>query len=108
MLCLDMDKEPVTSWVKSRPAIVGDVCYTPPDEGVVVDEVFFRQLEESSRLPALVFMGNLNRPGICWSDKTAVLPWQYRRFWERSDDNCQGEQGDGTLIGLILTTRRTD
>lgn len=76
------------SWVKSRPTIVGDVCYTPPDEGVVVDEVFFRQLEESSRLPALVFMGNLNCPSVCWRDKTAVLPWQYRRFWECSDDNC--------------------
>lgn len=68
------------SWVKSRPTIVGDVCYTPPDEGVVDDEVFFRQLEESSRLPALVFMGNLNRPGICWRDKTAALPWHTGGF----------------------------
>lgn len=51
-LCLDMDNEPVMHWVKRRLINIGDfvvgVCYTLPDQDVIVDEAFFRQLSALS------------------------------------------------------------
>lgn len=76
-LCVDMDNEPDVSWVKSRLTNVGDVvvsvCYTPPDQDVVIDETFFRQLWQSSRLPPLVLMGTLKHLSICCKRNTDVL-----------------------------------
>lgn len=42
-----------------------NVCYTPLQEEVTVDEAFFMQLEEASCLQALIIMGNLSHPNIC-------------------------------------------
>lgn len=90
-LCLDMVNEPVVNWVKGSLTNVGDavvgVCYRPPHQDLVVDEAFFRKLGQFSHLPALVLMGSLNHPNICWRHNTAVLHKQYRRVWECSDDN---------------------
>lgn len=49
------------------------VCYTPPDQDVVIDETFFRQLWQSSRLPSLVLMGTLKHLSICCKRNTDVL-----------------------------------
>lgn len=66
-LCLDIDNEPVMNWVKRRLTNIDDfvvgVCYTLPDQDVIVDEAL-KQLRASLFLLDLVFMGNLKHPNI--------------------------------------------
>ncbi|GAB0186320.1 hypothetical protein GRJ2_001097300 [Grus japonensis] len=61
------------------------ICYGPSDREEV-DDVFFRQLEEASCSQALVLMGDLNHPDICWKDNTAGLK-QSRKFLEQINGN---------------------
>ncbi|GAB0208991.1 hypothetical protein GRJ2_003364800 [Grus japonensis] len=58
-------------WVRMKgQANMGDtvvgVYYRPPDQEEEVDEAFYRQLEVASRSQALVLMGDINHPDICW------------------------------------------
>jgi len=46
-------------------------CYRPPNQEEVVDEAFFRQLEETSCLQALLLMRSLNHPDTCWKGNAA-------------------------------------
>ena len=63
-------------WVKIRGradktgTLVG-VCYRPPNQDEETDEVFYKQLARAAQSPALVLMGDLNFPDICWEYSTA-------------------------------------
>lgn len=57
--------------------------YKPCDRKDVVDEAFFRLLEEASQ--ALVLMGDLNH-NICWRDSTAGNTLS-KRFLECINNN---------------------
>lgn len=69
-LCLGLDDEPARSLgARIRGQLnMGDIlvsiCYRPPDQAEI-DEVFFKQLEESSCLQALVLMGDLDHSDTC-------------------------------------------
>jgi len=65
--------------------VVG-VYYRPPEQEEEVDEAFYRQLKVSSRSQALVLMGDLKHPDICWKDNTARCT-QSRSFLQNIDDN---------------------
>ncbi|GAB0210050.1 hypothetical protein GRJ2_003470800 [Grus japonensis] len=62
-------------WVKIRDQgnkgnfVVG-VYYKPPGQEEKVDEEFFLQLQEASRLQALILIGDFNHPDICWKSGT--------------------------------------
>ncbi|GAB0190160.1 hypothetical protein GRJ2_001481300 [Grus japonensis] len=84
-LCLGMDEEPTESlWVRLKgragtgDTIVG-VCYRPPDQGDRADEALYKQIGAASQ--ALVLMGNVNYPNICWRD----------RDWENEELPTVGE-----------------
>ena len=64
---------------------MGD-CYIPPNQDEETDEVFYEQLEEAARSPALVLMGDFNFPNICWEYNKAQKE-QSRRFLECMEDN---------------------
>lgn len=64
-----------------------------PYQGEVVDEAFFRQLEESSRLQALVLVRDFSRFDIWWKDNTAKQK-QSRRFLECIDEKDPRELVD--------------
>ncbi|GAB0207491.1 hypothetical protein GRJ2_003214800 [Grus japonensis] len=114
-LCLGMGQEPAeSSWVKisrqtNMGAVVLGICYRLPDQEEVVDEAFFKQLEEASHLQALALMGNFNHPDIYWKDNTAGLE-QSRRFLKCTDDNfltqvIEGPTRKGALLDLTLTNK---
>jgi len=56
--------------------ILLEVCYRPPNQDEEADEIFCKRLAEVSQLLALVLVGDLNLPDICWKYNTA----QSRRF----------------------------
>ncbi|KAK4810454.1 LOW QUALITY PROTEIN: hypothetical protein QYF61_004234 [Mycteria americana] len=78
-------------WVKIRDQankgnfVVG-VCYRPPDQGEEVDEEFFLQLQEASHSQALILLGDVNHPDICWKSGTANCK-QSRKLLECVQDN---------------------
>lgn len=51
-----------------------------------MDKTFYEQLEEVTRLPALVLMGDFSFPDICWKYNTAQRK-QSRRFLEYVEDS---------------------
>ncbi|RMC09659.1 hypothetical protein DUI87_13445 [Hirundo rustica rustica] len=51
--------------------ILVGVCYHPPNQEEEVDNLFYKQLENVSRSPALVLVGDFNLPDICWELNTA-------------------------------------
>ena len=57
------------------------VCYRPPNQDEEMDKVFYEQLAEVKRSPALVLMGDFNFPDICWKYNT-VQKKQSGRFLE--------------------------
>ena len=61
--------------------ILVGVFYRQPNQDEETDEVFYKQLVEVTQSPALVLMGDLNFPDICWKYNT-VLRKQSRRFLE--------------------------
>lgn len=57
-------------WVKIRGRadkadILVGVCYRSPNQDEETDELFYEQLAEAARSPALVLMGDFNFPDIC-------------------------------------------
>ena len=78
-------------WVKMRGKankadILLGVCYRPPNQDEEVDEVFYKQLAEISKLVALVLVGDFNLLDVCWKYNTAEKK-QSRRFLECVEDN---------------------
>ncbi|GAB0206526.1 hypothetical protein GRJ2_003118200 [Grus japonensis] len=114
-LCLGMDEERVESlWVRMKgqanmgDTVVGDY-YRPPDQEEEVDEAFYRQVEVASQSQALVLMGDLNHPDICWKGNTARHA-QSRRFLQSIDDNFLTQVVEeptrrGVLLDLVLTNK---
>jgi len=86
--------------------VVG-VYYRPPDKEELIDEAFFLQLQEASRLQALVLLGDFNYPNICWKSNTASCR-QYSRFLECIEDNFLSQvistptRGDA-ILDLVVT-----
>jgi len=62
------------------------ICYQPPNQDEEVDEVFYKRLAEVSQLLAVVLMGDLNLPDICWKYNIAERK-QSRRFLEHVEDH---------------------
>jgi len=54
-------------------------CYRPPNQDEEMDEIFYKQLGEISRLLALALMGDFSLPAVCWKSNTAERK-QSRRF----------------------------
>ncbi|GAB0209126.1 hypothetical protein GRJ2_003378300 [Grus japonensis] len=114
-LCLGMDEERVESlWVRMKgQANMGDtvvgVCYRPPDQEEEVNEAFYRQVEVASQSQALVLMGDLNHPDICWKGNTARHA-QSRRFPKSTDETFLTQVVEeptrrGVLLDLVLTNK---
>ena len=61
-------------------------CYRPPNQDEETDEVFYEQLAEAARSPALVLMGDFNFLDICWEYNLAQKK-QSSRFLECMEDN---------------------
>ena len=57
------------------------ICYRPPNQDEETDELFYEQLVEAAQSPALVLMGDINFPDICWEYNLAQKK-QSRRFLE--------------------------
>ncbi|GAB0208404.1 hypothetical protein GRJ2_003306100 [Grus japonensis] len=88
--------------------VVG-VDYRPPDQEEEVNEAFYRQLEVASQSQALVLMGDLNHPDICWKGNAAKHA-QSRRFLQSIDDNfltqvVEEPMRRGVLLDLVLTNK---
>ncbi|XP_063280190.1 uncharacterized protein LOC134564864 isoform X3 [Prinia subflava] len=114
-VCLGVDDKQVESlWVRikgqtSKGDTVVGVCYRLPEQEEEVDEAFYRQLEAASQFQALVLVGDLNYPDICWRSNTAKHK-QSRRFLESIDDNflsqvVEDPTRNGVLLDLKLTNR---
>ncbi|GAB0183301.1 hypothetical protein GRJ2_000795400 [Grus japonensis] len=114
-LHLGMDEEPTESlWVRIKgKAGTGDtiegVCYRPPNQDDQVDEALYRQIGAASGSQALVLMGALNQPNICWRDNTARHK-QSRRFLKCIDDNLllrviEEPTRRGVVLDLVLTNK---
>lgn len=63
--------------IKIREIIIKDglllgICYWPPSQDDKADESLLQELKEVSGQQNLVLMGDLNYPGICWENNTAV------------------------------------
>ncbi|KAK4818274.1 hypothetical protein QYF61_009992 [Mycteria americana] len=75
----------------------------PPNQGEPTDEAFFLQLQEASRLQALVLLGDFSHPNICWKSSTASCR-QSRTLLECTEDNFLSQvidtptQGDAILV----------
>ncbi|TRZ08316.1 hypothetical protein HGM15179_018789 [Zosterops borbonicus] len=70
----------VRIWGKANKAdILVGVCYRPPNQEEEVDNVFHKQLQDVSRSPAVVLVGDFKLPDICWELNTAEKR-QSRRF----------------------------
>lgn len=54
----------------NRSGIVVATCCRPPDEEDEVEEVFFRQLEETIQSQLLVLLWNYNHPDTCRRNST--------------------------------------
>ncbi|GAB0205340.1 hypothetical protein GRJ2_002999600 [Grus japonensis] len=81
----------------------------PPDQEEEVDEAFYRQLEVALRSQALVLMGDLNHPDICWKGNTARHA-QTRRFLQSINDNFLTQVVEEpirreVLLDLVLTKK---
>ena len=102
-------------WVRIRGKankadIVVGVCYRPRNQDDEADELFYKQLGEASRSPALVLVGDFNLPDVCWKYNTAERK-QSRRFLECvAEDNFLAQLGseptrEGAPLGLWFTNR---
>ena len=83
------------------------VCYRPQDQSEPVNEVFYLQLQEVSRLKVLVLLGSFSHLDICWKSNTERCR-QSRRLLECTEDNFLSEVIDGptrgdAILDLLLT-----
>lgn len=78
-------------WVRTKdeankaPVTVG-VCYRPLSQDDDVEELFFKELRDTSRSSTLVLKGDFNLPDANWKYHTADIN-RYRRFLKYLDDN---------------------
>ncbi|KAJ7402361.1 mitochondrial fission process protein 1 [Pitangus sulphuratus] len=74
-------------WVrfKGQTSNVG-LCYRPPSQDDVANELLFEELRDTSRSTGLVLMGDFNLPKINWEHQTADTIWSIR-FLQNSDEN---------------------
>ncbi|GAB0183760.1 hypothetical protein GRJ2_000841300 [Grus japonensis] len=115
-LHLGMDEEPTKSLqvrIKGRAGtgdIIVGICYRPPKQEDRADEALYRQTGAASCSQALVLMGDLHHPNICWRDNT-VGHKQSRRFLECVDDNFLLQVIEkpvlwrGSMLDLVLTNK---
>ncbi|KAJ7408007.1 mitochondrial fission process protein 1 [Pitangus sulphuratus] len=87
------------------------VCYRPPNQDDEGDELFYKQLADVSKSPALVLVGNFTLPDVCWKLNTAEKR-QSRRFLECIEDNfllqlVNDSTRGGAPLGLLFTNRVT-
>ncbi|TRZ19428.1 hypothetical protein HGM15179_007668 [Zosterops borbonicus] len=61
------------------------VCYRLPNQEEEVDNLFYKQLENVSGVPALVLVGDFNLPDIFWELHIAERR-QFRKFLECTED----------------------
>jgi len=69
--------------------------------------VFYKQLAEVARLPALVLMGDFNFPSICWKYNTAWKK-QSRSLLESMEDKFLKHlvrDWGGALLDLLFTEK---
>ena len=59
--------------------IMVGLCYRPPNQDEEADKIFYKQMGEASRLPALVLVGDFKLPDVCWKYNTGESK-QSRRF----------------------------
>ncbi|XP_068520926.1 uncharacterized protein [Anas acuta] len=100
-------------WVKikhqtNKGHLVVGVCYRPPDQGEPFDEAFLLQLQEAPCSRALILMGDLNHPDVCWESYTAGSK-QSRRLLECVEDNFLVQVLDKrtrreAFLDLVLTS----
>lgn len=81
------------------------VHYRLPDQGEPVVETFLLQLQE-----ALVLLGDLNCPDVCWGSST-VSCRQSRRLQECMEDNfltpvINSPAREDALLDLLITNAR--
>ncbi|KAK4826309.1 hypothetical protein QYF61_007156 [Mycteria americana] len=62
------------------------LCYRRPKQDEKTDEIFYKQLGEVSQSLALVLVGDINLPDVCWKYNTAERK-QSGRFLECVADN---------------------
>ncbi|KAJ7398468.1 hypothetical protein BTVI_124379 [Pitangus sulphuratus] len=67
----DSDDQVECLWVRisgkaNKANILVGVCYRPPNQDEEADEIFYKQLPDASRLPALILVGDFNLLDICW------------------------------------------
>ncbi|RMB91816.1 hypothetical protein DUI87_31744 [Hirundo rustica rustica] len=98
-------------WVRikgkaNKADILLGVCYHPPNQEEEVDNLFYKQLEKVSGPSALVLVGDVNLPDICWELNTAKKRLS-RKFLECMEDNVLlqlvGEPTRGrTILDLLF------
>jgi len=86
----------IKDW-SSKGHLVAGICYRPPDQEEAVGEAFLHQLQKVSRSQALVLMGDVNHPDICW-DSGMVGGRQSRRFLESVQDNSPWDVVDAPSL----------
>ncbi|KAJ7417868.1 hypothetical protein WISP_62321 [Willisornis vidua] len=82
------------------------VCYRPPSHDEDADELFFKELRDTSKSTALVLVGDFNLPEINWQHHTADTTWA-RKFPKNVDDNLmeqvlRGQTSKDALLDLLL------
>ncbi|TRZ08141.1 hypothetical protein HGM15179_018968 [Zosterops borbonicus] len=101
-------------WVRikgraNKADILLGVCFRPPNQEEEVHNLFYKQLETVSGSSALVLVGDVNLPDICWEHNTAEKR-QSRKFLECMDDNflseLVGEPTRGEIMLDLLFTNR--
>ncbi|GAB0180245.1 hypothetical protein GRJ2_000489800 [Grus japonensis] len=115
--CLELDdgdERVECLWVRIRGKtnkadIMVGVCYRPPNQDEEADEIFYKQLGEVSRSPALVLVEDFNLPDICWKYNTAERK-QSRRFLQFVEDNFLTQlvsepTREGTQLDLLFENR---
>ncbi|GAB0210072.1 hypothetical protein GRJ2_003473000 [Grus japonensis] len=115
--CLELDdgdERVECLWVRIRRKankadIMVGVCYRPPNQDEEMDEIFYKQLAEVSKLLALVLMGDFNLPDVCWKYNIAERK-QCRRFLECVEDNFLTQlvsepTREGVLLDLLFVNR---
>ncbi|PKU37428.1 nedd4-binding protein 2-like 2 [Limosa lapponica baueri] len=106
-LSLKNSHEQVESlWVRNtdhcnKGILVAVVYYRPPDQGEPTNEVFLLHLWEALRSQALIQLGGLELPNICWKSCTVICR-QSRRLLECIEGNCLSQVTDSPTRGDVI------
>lgn len=91
--------------IRGRPTRLtsrGGVCYRPPNQDQEVDVLFYKQLKDVSRSPALVLVGDFNLTDMYWELNTEEKR-QSRRFLEYMEESFLSQLvSDPTRGGALL------